>query len=103
MISIGCLNLLEWVTLIWSKALGMAHYSQMFNIDRLKIIACSVVVCIVLALPLFVGWGGKANLWSQMQVSAVPLKNDKLRFVFVSMAVLMVLAAAYNRLWFLFR
>ncbi|MBR5612195.1 MAG: toll/interleukin-1 receptor domain-containing protein [Bacteroidaceae bacterium] len=103
MISIGCLNLLEWVTLIWSKALGMAHYTQMFNIDRLKIIVCSVVVCIVLALPLFVGWGGKANLWSQMQVSAVPFKNDKLRLVFVALTALMVLAAAYNRLWFLFR
>ena len=103
MISIGCLNVLEWVTLVWSKALGMAHLTQMLNLDRIKLIACSVGVCIVLALPLFVSLGGKPNLWSQMQINSVPLKKDKLRLAFLILTVLMVFAMASNRLWSFFR
>ena len=103
LISIGCLNLLEWVTLVWSKAFGMAHLTQMLNLDRIKLIACSVGVCIVLALPLFVSFGGKPNLWSQMQINPVSLKKDKLRLAFLILTVLMVFAMASNRLWPLFR
>jgi hypothetical protein len=65
--------------------------------DRVELIGCCLIACLVLALPMFIPKNG-VNLWSQMKTTTLSLKNDKLRLAFVILAVLMVLSMAYNRL-----
>ena len=95
--SVVGMNVLEFVTLVWTKGTGLVHPSVVFGYNRVELIGCSLIACLVLALPMFVPKNG-INLWSQMKTTILSLKNDKLRLAFVILAVLMVLSMAYNRL-----
>ena len=101
--SVVVMNVLEFITLIWSwtKGQGMIHPSKFLGYGRVEMIVCSLIACLVLALPMFVPKNG-VNLWSQMKTTTLNLNNDKLRLVFVILTVLMVLSMAYNRLWHFF-
>ena len=99
--SVVSMNVLEFVTLVWTKGAGLVHPSVVIGYNRVEMKGCSLVACLVLALPMFVPKNG-VNVWSQMKTTTLSLKNDKLRLVFVVLAVLMVLSMAYNRLWHFF-
>lgn len=92
------MNVLEFVTLIWTKGSGLVHPSAYYGCSRVWMIVCSLAACLVLALPMFVPKNG-VNLWSQMKTPTLSLKNDKLRLAFVILTVLMAFSMAYNRLW----
>ena len=95
--SVVGMNVLEFVTLVWTKGTGLVHPLVVIGYNRVEMIGFSLAACLLLALPMFVPKNG-VNLWSQMKTTTLSLKNDKLRLVFVILAVLMVLSMAYNRL-----
>ena len=96
--SVVGMNVLEFVTLVWTKGTGLVHPSVVIGYNRVYMIVFSLAACLLFALPMFVPKNG-VNLWSQMKTTTLSLKNDKLRLAFVILAVLMVLSMAYNRLW----